>query len=158
MISNLTLEAIVMAKTLSRVVDLFWHSRDSGLRWRQFAVLPTEDDMIMEVVVRDESYNISEMGDGWGQSPRNRIGHWEREILVCYILRGSLGSVQIQNALEGPNHNTPTVPYLESYDPIYTPHFTLYWDEQIPVEQETALPRDLWESKWEYEKCIQNSE
>jgi hypothetical protein len=61
------------------------------------------------------------------------------------------------DTIEGRKHNLATVPYLEYYYPKYSRDGRCKWDNQILVEQETALPSDPGSSNGEYKKSGQET-
>jgi hypothetical protein len=62
-----------------------------------------------------------------------------------WVLISLVGGVSSQNpyAIDGPTHNSARVPHLEYYYPKYSGDPRFNWDDQIVVDQDKALPRDL---------------
>jgi hypothetical protein len=76
--------------------------------------------------------------------------------LVLLSLEGGMSS---QNAYttEGCKLNLSTVLYLEYYYPKYSHDARSNWDEQILVNQDKALPRDMGRSNGGCEESVQET-
>jgi hypothetical protein len=61
------------------------------------------------------------------------------------------------DATEGRNYNSATLPYLEYYYPKYSRDPRFNWDEQILVEQDTALRRNPGRSNGGCEESVQET-
>jgi hypothetical protein len=73
-----------------------------------------------------------------------------------WVLRSLEGSVSSLNpdATEGCTHNSATVLYLEYNHPNHSHDPRFNWDEQILVQQDRELPRDLGRSNAGCEESV----
>jgi hypothetical protein len=73
-----------------------------------------------------------------------------------WVLKSLEGSVSSPNpdGTEVWKYNSATVPYLEYYYPKYSRDLRFNLDEQINVEQDKALPRDLGGSNGGCEESV----
>jgi hypothetical protein len=79
-----------------------------------------------------------------------------RRTWVIISLEGGMSSPN-PYATEGCKHNLPTVPYVDYYYPKYSHDARFNWDEQILVNEDSALLRNPSGSNRGCEKSMQET-